>query len=195
MKSTLEIWLDFGKAVLWPAVALIGLCLFRSQLSKLLGRLAKLKIGDTEVEFQHPSTESILAPKEVKKALETIGPGGFLTEEGIRNVIKSSGLMDGDEKSVGQILIFFTTKQRTWLVVTTKSVFCVLDDDNTRTSGRLIQWVQLRESIDVVEAIEYKPTTGLLTIGKRKNWLYSTALYSRPVLLEDKIKKLLGSKD
>ncbi len=192
MKSPLELWLDLIKALLWPSVVLIGLYLFRNQISSLIERLAKLKIGDTEAEFQRPASEPIDAPNEVKKELEIIGPGGFLTEEGIRNVISSLGLLSNGETFVGQVLIFSTAKQRTWLVASTRSLFCVLDDERTRTSGRIVQWVQPIESIDVVHAREYKPTAGLLQVGKRKDWLYSTALFPEPSFLEGRIKDLLN---
>jgi hypothetical protein len=66
-----------------------------------------------------------------------------------------------------------------------------LDDKNTRASGKLIQWRLAKSEATPVIALEKSHRTGLLSIGSRKNWLYSTSEYSTPEELTSAIRQYL----
>jgi hypothetical protein len=70
-----------------------------------------------------------------------VGPDGFLTASSIRAAVAESGLSDKDDPVTGELLIFQTPNQKTWLVATRKKVFILLDDASTRQASRLIQSV------------------------------------------------------
>lgn len=73
-----------------------------------------------------------------------------------------------------------------------RQLFCILDDERTRASGRLIQWHMGLDDATPVRARPYKSGSGLLDIGQRRNWLYSTELYPVPGELEDAVERLLA---
>ncbi len=119
----------------------------------------------------------------------------FLDIDAVHKLISSSGLLASDEVVVHQLLILKTTRQRTWIVVTTQSVFCVLDDEKTRSKGTEIQW---RQSIsDSLRHIKTRPskskpaTRGLLDIGLRHSWLYSKNLHPNSKQLEEILRTTL----
>jgi len=112
---------------------------------------------------------------------------GFLSGEEITHVVLESHLSRGTREILGVMLLFETMKQHTWLVATPSKLFCLLDDEKHRASGRLIQWEQPWRSIRSVEVKPYKPKTGLVTIGQRQNWLYSVRLHPDPDRLRDGI--------
>jgi hypothetical protein len=68
-----------------------------------------------------------------------VADDGFLTEQGIGETIRQSGLLGPGEEVVDHLLLLRTRRQRTWLVSTTASLFCLLDDEKTRADDRLIQ--------------------------------------------------------
>jgi tetratricopeptide (TPR) repeat protein len=105
---------------------------------------------------------------------------GFLTREEITHVVLESHLSRGTREILPVMLLFETMKQHTWLVGTPSKLFCLLDDEKHRASGRLIQWEQSWRSIRSVEVKPYKPKTGLVTIGRCPNWLYSVRLHPDP---------------
>ena len=63
----------------------------------------------------------------------------------------------------------------------------------TRTRGRLIQWSLPLDNVGEIRARERRDAkkTGLLDIGRRRNWLYSRRLFPEPRLLKQAIDELL----
>ena len=53
----------------------------------------------------------------------------LLTWTGVRDLIDNASGTTGDEYVVEHLLLFKTTKQRTWLAVTSQKIYCVLDDE------------------------------------------------------------------
>src|SRR4051794_36672251 len=75
------------------------------------------------------------------------------------------------------LLIFSTSKQHTWLVVTEKLLICVLDD--IRKDVPRVQWGMPIDTARTaqIDARLKTERTGTLDIGERKRWLYSTRLF------------------
>lgn len=192
-KSALEVWLDFIKAFLWPSIVLIALVIFRQQVRLLLDRLSTFKLGDAELAFQSPSSDAKAPTGKTAVELSTIGLGGFFTEDGIRNILRDTGSVESSEKVIRAFQIFSTQKQRTWLAFSDRKIFCILDDETTRTSGRLIQWALPKDQATPIVARRHNVSTGLLDIGERKNWLYSIALFPTSQSLETEVNRALNA--
>jgi len=191
--SNVPAWLGFISSLIWQTIIVVVLVYLRREIADLFRNIATLKIKDFEFAFQAVSPDAESPKGDAAAELLAIGPGGFLTKEGVRKVVGSSELTESGEKVNQDLLIFSTRKQRTWLVSTDKKLFCLLDDDSTRTSGRIIQWVLKKEDAKPIEASKYKWTVGLLSVGLRKNWLYSTRLFSKPEDLQKKVAELVDS--
>ncbi len=196
--DTLEAWLEIVKVLLnciptlvWQIIVVgIVLC-FREQIAELFDRIASLKVGQAELTLQPVSPEATSPGGEADAEIAILGSEGFFTKEGIVQLIENSGLIVHDEHVVGQLLLFYTKKQRTWLVATNRYLFCILDDDKTKATGKLIQW---RISLDKAHPIEvraHKAKVGLVSIGERRNWLYSRRLHPTTDGLKQEIKRLL----
>ena len=85
------------------------------------------------------------------------------------------------------------SKQRTWIAATPRKVFCILDGDNTRRRDRLIQWTM---PLDDRLAIKMRPrdsmrATGLVDIGRRRNWLYTKRLFKGGKTVEQELAELI----
>jgi hypothetical protein len=93
-------------------------------------------------------------------------------------------LVTTDEQVQRAFLLYQTSAQQTWLVLTNRKVFCILDDERTRASGRLIQWRLPLEDAQPVRAHLSDRGSPVIDIGLRKDWLYSTKLHSSPHALE-----------
>ncbi len=114
---------------------------------------------------------------------------GFLTNAGVTDLINNSA---PDENIVGLIPIFKTRKQRTWLVVTSARLFCVLDSERTASAGRRMQWkLSLGEADPVKVRERSKKFTGLVDIGRKRNWLYSMRLHPNSEALKEKIESMI----
>ncbi|MDF9798255.1 hypothetical protein OKW21_003518 [Catalinimonas alkaloidigena] len=189
--TQLQVWLDFVSTFFWQVIVVVMLFYFRIELKMLFQRLAKFKFGEAEFSFQPEVAEATSPGGEADSNIEKLGASGFFTREGIREIINDSELVGKGEQVVDEILIFRTSQQRTWLVATEKHLFCILDDEDTRASGKVIQWkLALKESSPVSAGL-YKARTGLLNIGPKKGWLYSKALYNRPQELEQAVSELI----
>jgi hypothetical protein len=183
-------WLGFCSAFVWQLIIVGVLIYFRKELEELLKRVAHVGFGPLQVDVRQPPAPDATSPggkaeKELKEP--PIGQGGFFTVHGIRQLIADSGLIGPGEKVERELLIFQTEKQRTWLVTTDKQMFCILDDEQTRQSGRMIQWRQPLAGAKPVRAKPYQPKVGLLDIGERKDWLYSVRLHPSRRELEAEI--------
>lgn len=125
--------------------------------------------------------------------VQAIGPGGFFTKEGVRQLVENSGMVAPGEAVSDAIVIFRTPKQRTWLVATDRQLFCVLDDDDTRASGRLIQWRLSHDEARPVRAEVLNYRIGGLRVGPRSKWLYSRELFPDAEDLERAVEQLIRS--
>lgn len=102
----------------------------------------------------------------------------FLTSENIRDIVQTSSYLASDEKIHQVMIVFKTSKQRTWLVSTNKQVFFLLDDENTRKSKRIIQLRQkLQESLPVITE-KRKNSAYVFKLGNNSRFYY----YSKNIL-------------
>ncbi|MEI7444666.1 MAG: hypothetical protein WCK28_07240 [Burkholderiales bacterium] len=179
------------KALLWPATTLTLAWMFRVQAAGLLEKLTKLKVGDAEFAFQAPSTDAAVRNQALPAEPAVRGPGGFFTRAGIEDIVRSSGTIQATDTVVQAFPIFSTSRQQTWLAFTKQKVICLLDDETTRNSGRIIQWLLPREHATPIEARPHRSFTGLLDIGPRRDWLYSTSLFPTPESLVSEVRRAL----
>lgn len=100
------------------------------------------------------------------------------------------------EEELYEVLVFKTSKQKTWLRVTEQGLACRIDDTREGKGGP--QWVLPKEEARAIldsRAFHvnpgYKIKTGTFTLGPRRNWLYTKSLFPEPDYLESVIKKLL----
>jgi hypothetical protein len=186
-------WLDFLSTFIWQVMIVATVVYFRKPIVALFYRLAKVKFGGTELIFiQPPSSEAVSLSSKAVTKLEIVDTTGFFTEAGIKGLISNSGLVRNDEKVKRALLIFKTDRQRTWFVSTNRQLFCVLDDEDTRASRSLIQWkVEFNEAKPII-ARHYKPSVGLINVGKFTSWLYSEELHPSPTELDADIRSMVS---
>ncbi len=135
----------------------------------------------------------------MKLSSRILGYREFWGEEDIRFLIKRSKNFTSDESpdKAKSLLIFQTSKQQTWLVSTSKRLYCILDDIRKRSPK--IQWSTAKESFgsgaNYIAAISTRTKTektGLVDIGPmHKNWLYTKAFFNK-VSIEKEIDALLS---
>jgi len=95
------------------------------------------------------------------------------------------------------VVIFETSKQKTWLVSTSERLYCILDD--TRNEKPNINWSTPKKALifnnQVILKISSKDKTkmaGLVDIGENhKNWLYTKSIF-KDEDIESKIKNLIS---
>ncbi len=116
-----------------------------------------------------------------------LNPDRFLDEEAIKHFITRSKNFDKNKEvpeEASALLMFETSKQKTWLVSTHERMYCILDD--TRKDEPHINWSMARNklvvdnnvAIDVSERAK-SDKTGLVDISdQHKDWLYSKQLFS-----------------
>jgi hypothetical protein len=171
-------------------LVLAGIILiFRKDITRLLTQLSKLRVGDTEFAFQAPvpdGSNSIPIPKLVGRKIDSP-----LVESEVREFLKDAGEIRDITDIVKSLQIFVTPTQTTWLIFSKDKIFCLLDDQGTRSSGRMLQWRLPKSEASPVFAREKSAATGLLSIGPRKNWLYSTNLFPISETLESEIRQYL----
>ena len=192
VKSGIEIWLDFIARLLWPLTILIGLGLFRWQIRSLISRISSLKVFNIETIIQGQSSDAISSGPIDSSQIQATAAGVFVTESTIREVIRASGLIPAGDEIYRAMQIYSTNTQTTWLFFSKQRVFCVLDDEKTRSNGKLLQWVLPREQALPVFVRDRGTGLGLLDIGVRRNWLYSTLLHPAPELLKEEIERAIS---
>ncbi len=190
--SDLAAWLDFIKAFLWPATLLATVAMFRTELRGLLSRVSTFEFAGTKFALQSPSSEartieSTAVPDAVVR--DSTLP---LSEEGVRDVIGASSLYEAGDDIRRLFRIFSTDKQTTWLAFSGKKVFCVLDDENTRGSGYLVQWGMDKGKAKPVKAKSYDAYVGTVDIGEQTDWLYSVSLFPEPSRLVERVLEALS---
>jgi hypothetical protein len=190
-----QAWLTFASTLIWQLLILLVIVLFREEVASLIQRIQSLKppgVGEY-LFFQPPAPDPPPRAKEAREELELVGPDGFFTKEGIARLIEKSGLIDAGERVLRCFLLFQTLRQRTWLVVTNKYVYCVLDDEDTRAAARLIQWRMPLADAKPIRVREYRGQTGLIDIGTRQGWLYSLWLHPNGKELVREIQSMVQS--
>ena len=126
----------------------------------------------------------------------------FYTKDEIQDFISQSKHYDVNSESRGDsesLMIFKTSQQQTWLVSSSKRLYCILDDIRNELPN--LNWSVPRSKLvdnDKVGLVistknreaEYK-NTGLVDIGAHhKNWLYTKTLF-KDENIEEKIKQLI----
>lgn len=183
----IEAFLSFISS--WPFAVLIVVAYFRKQIAELILNISYWDSPFGKIQFQKQDPEAIKTLKET--VMEKLDPRGFYTRYGLSNLITESDLIQKDEKVVDMLLLFETRKQHTWIISTNRQLFCVLDDENTRSSGRMIQWKMLLSQADPIRARISAKGNPVVDIGERKSWLYSRDLYPTEEELENRIKRLI----
>jgi len=170
---------------------------YEAELTSFMLTLDEMLAADRSAEDEEGSVEEAPVEEATTEAVtsdDRYEPGTlFLTSHGVCELIEHSPQTDPGEVVVGQVNIFRTKKQRTWLAATKTSLFCVLDGDKTRERNRLIQWRMALEDVQPIRARERSEAklTGLLDIGRRRNWLYSRRLFPQPRALEKALEDLV----
>ncbi|MEM8789387.1 MAG: hypothetical protein AAGE76_14100 [Pseudomonadota bacterium] len=105
--------------------------------------------------------------------------------------------IDPSDESEHSIVVFETSRQRTYLKIVANGIECWLLDK--RTNNNDLKWtierselaniLQNDQSLKVTSG--YKVRTGTFQIGQRKNWLYSKDLYPDAELFEMRLEEFL----
>jgi hypothetical protein len=189
--SDLSAVLDFASVLLWQAMIAGTLFYFRKEIRQIFQKLATLKVVGLEFTLQEAAPDLEPSPQVAAKAVSVLA-GGFLSPEGISEVVRLSGVPGSEEPVLRSLLIFATQQQRTWLVATRTRLMCLLDDETTRASGSIVQWVLGKEQATPITARATRPMSGGISIGPRKSWLYSTRLFGSPEEIENAVRELIG---
>jgi hypothetical protein len=183
--------LDFLGKLAWPGALLFIVFSFRRQVGELLNRLGSLKVAGSEWVFQRQTADAPEPSNQLKKTELEVGPDGFLKASSIRAAVAESGLPDKDDPITGELLIFQTPNQKTWLVATKKTVFILLDDASTRQASRLIQ-----SAFDKNRTLPLKFDTsdgeGVVKFAAEDEWwYYSLYLFPTTGALQKEVTRLV----
>lgn len=185
--------LSFLSVLIWQALALLAFLALREEIRGLLDRISQITWGDKSIITQRPSEEATRVPASAAEDMDLLRKGGFLTKEAITGLVDETVRMGGSgEKVVDAILIFETSRQHTWIIGTNKRLFCLLDDEKTRSNKRLIQWSMALKVASPVEATAVKESVGRVKIGPRRGWLYSRDIFPDPADIEGDITALIN---
>ena len=158
----------------------------------LKAKLIELIQEIREIEFESINNQDSPLKKKISIHLEK---HSFYSKKDILDLFKEAErakLMLKNEVIQDALLIFQTTKQQTWLISSNFHLYCLLDDEQTRKKGNMMQWrMRHGEALAFIEAQPYKEKTGLLHIGNRRNWLYSKALFPSMEGIEIAVKQLI----
>jgi hypothetical protein len=186
--------IDFAKSLIWPIILLWVIHRFGAQISALLSRLGSLKVAGSEWVFQPPAPQSEQTPAVPPRAdaLE-LGPDGFLTTDSLRAIVSSSELLRSGESVTGELLMFQTPKQRTWLLATQRQVFVLLDDERNRSKKRIIQ-TRFERARTLPLEVAKEDGTGVVKFAAEDTWwYYSAQLFPKPSVLEAGVKQLVST--
>lgn len=96
-----------------------------------------------------------------------------------------------------ELLVFKTSKQKTFLIAKGKRIECHLDDIRPNRGGH--QWTLSGDEItrilkagDYAVNPGYRARTGMFSIGSHKNWLYSKQLFPEPEYLHGALTDLMN---
>lgn len=186
-------WLSFLSTLIWQLMVIGLLIYFRGHLKDLFHRITRLKVGETEAIFQKHADDAKAPGGAASEELARFDQDGFFTSKAIAALVEESSLVEYGEIVVGvPLLIFSTRRQHTWLVATRRQLFCLLDDERTRGSQRLIQWnIPLPDEKDLATRPRKSGPGHVIDIGPRRGWLYSDWLFPVPQVLIEKVSQLL----
>jgi len=161
------------------------------RLTDLLEEVAQ-KVADAKVSEAYEEAEALgLAPSDDSEIMTTRASSGsaegtssktaseafrFLSEQQIREEVRARVGKPPREA----LLVFRTRTQRTWFVAVEGMIVCLLDDERTRASNRLVQWKEPVGPLTDVE-IETKPGSdwlGHARVGRRQRWLVNLRLFA-----------------
>ena len=115
-------------------------------------------------------------------------PAKFHPEQEVKQFIVNSKEYEEDKESPldsEALVIFETSKQKTWLVITKERLYCILDD--VRKQKLNISW-SIRKNIVIedntvnlkIKTKDNTARTGFVDIGdQHKDWLYSKSLFKK----------------
>src|ERR1700693_317256 len=183
---------DLVKALAWPAVAVWLVLRFRVQVSQLLTRLASLKVGGGEFVFQQPSERLPAAVPPTRADELQTGADGFLTIDSLPALVTRPALLDEREPVAGELLIFQTPKQRTWLIATTQHLFVILDDEQTRQKRNLVQTFFSRKQALPLKFGESEGSGIVKFAAEDTWWYYSRQLFPTRDALNRAMRRLVA---
>lgn len=104
-------------------------------------------------------------------------PYGFLSEDEIRLEASRGAVTQSPSSRLRTLLIFSSAQQHTWLVASHDSLMILLDDKETRASGRLMQ--RQTDWLDALPIAVNKNPHPIIHFGpkERPAWYYSEALF------------------
>ena len=183
---------DLVKALVWPALVVWLVLRFRTQLSELLARMASVKVAGNEFVFQQsPEKLPAVEPKSKQTLHLQTGADGFLTLTALRSLVSEFALLEKEEPIRGELLIFQTPRQRTWLIATRQRVFVLLDDERTRRKQRLVQtFFDLKETLP----LEFRISGGAGVVkfaAEETWWYYSLNLFATTEALDAAVRRLI----
>lgn len=182
---------DLIKALVWPALVVWLVLRFRVQVTELLTRLGSFKVPGGEFVFQQASVK-LLADVQAKRGLDLhLGPDGFLTLQSLREVVAHFALLEKDEPVKGELLIFQTPRQRTWLIATAKRTFIVLDDEKTRLKRNLVQTFFAVKETAPLEFTVSKGSGTVKFAAEDTWWFYSQHLFATTDALDAAVRRLV----
>jgi hypothetical protein len=200
VKELAQAFASLAQALAWPIVVLVVARLFRQELRDLVERLAALvpKIGSLkfpggEIQIQRAELTATAPENAEQGKLEYVDARGFYTALGLSRLIQDSGHTVPGETIQKTFLLFQTARQQTWLLITGKQVFCILDDERTRASGRVLQWRLPLDKALPVRAYVTEKGNCVVDIGEKRRWLYSPELHPDTKALEEELAGLLSA--
>ena len=120
------------------------------------------------------------------------GDRDFYTSKDIEKFIVNSKNYSGIDEidNTDSLLIFETSKQRTWLVVSPKRLYCILDDIRKNESN--INWSMKKDKLIQNNTVfleiitkDKSDKSGLIDFGPtHKNWLYSKKLFPKTGIVQ-----------
>lgn len=135
-----------------------------------------------------------------KYALFLLGMREFLSENQIIAYIQVAPYLDSAKEHIEKaqsLLIFQTSKQKTWLVSTKEWLYCILDD--IRKENPSIRWSIGKDDLTsgneikiIIQTHEKSDDVGLVDIGPKTGWLYSKDLFVN-ISIKHSIENLIKS--
>ena len=185
--------LEFLGRLVWPSVLLFVVFRFRRQISDLLARLGSVKVAGSEWVFQAPTDKAVTSAKELRTAKLETGPDRFLTAPSLRTAVMESGLVDAGNSVSGELLIFQTPTQRTWLFATQSLVLVLLDDEDTRRDSRLVQTSFERRKTLPLRFRRSQGDAGVVKFAAEDIWwYYSFHLFPTTTALDNAVRRLVN---
>jgi hypothetical protein len=96
-------------------------------------------------------------------------------------ITTSESYQNEGTEGVKVLRLFETTSQQTWLIATSRNLYCIVDD-RRRPRAQLRWAMPLSEAragpIRIHDAArQYRDQAGLLDIGRRRDWIYTKRLF------------------